>query len=429
MRDHKVWEAFGYSGDDCRRLERIAQALVREGATDDITVARRAIAAITWRPLAEQMHRRNHPTQGHLEATLHALDQEHDGQVPRLVDYNGVKVTPEDAQRLADDGLLFGNAFVLRAADGTGRRIDPTTVRIDSLEGTLYNEGGEEVEALQSDADAPHGRCACGRPLDKDGEHPGGYGAWCGEALQLDAECQDERLEVELPVRRPRSLTPEVDHAHSASEAYRMTHGVRPDTLAIADDTTAEARKIGELLGIRLIVDKAVTPGILELRHDDRPRAYLDLETGWFKIDEQHRHTAADLERLKRAAPHVPRLDCGLEQLEGEGASQSPGAAGYTCALSDRAKSRNPADFRRGLEKLVRSATDEDLELLVGAWFAVATLALWLDGYRWWTAPIGGAVAAIALAAALLLARHVLASSTRDASLDDEDGPTTRGNG
>lgn len=27
---------------------------------------------------------------------------------------------------------------------------------------------------------APYGRCDCGEPLDKYGEHDGGYGAWCG---------------------------------------------------------------------------------------------------------------------------------------------------------------------------------------------------------------------------------------------------------
>lgn len=38
-----------------------------------------------------------------------------------------------------------------------------------------------EVRHESVDADAPHGRCGCGKPLDGHGEHPGGYGASCGD--------------------------------------------------------------------------------------------------------------------------------------------------------------------------------------------------------------------------------------------------------
>jgi len=52
-----VWEPFGYTADDSDRLERIAAELVDAGATDNVTTARRAIAAITWRPACDAMMR------------------------------------------------------------------------------------------------------------------------------------------------------------------------------------------------------------------------------------------------------------------------------------------------------------------------------------------------------------------------------------
>lgn len=45
-----VWEPFGYGPEDSEMLERIAHELVDAGATNDVAIARRAIAAITWKP-------------------------------------------------------------------------------------------------------------------------------------------------------------------------------------------------------------------------------------------------------------------------------------------------------------------------------------------------------------------------------------------
>ncbi len=51
----KLWEHFGYTADDSDRLERIAGELVDRGAAADITIARRAIAAVTFQPALAAM--------------------------------------------------------------------------------------------------------------------------------------------------------------------------------------------------------------------------------------------------------------------------------------------------------------------------------------------------------------------------------------
>lgn len=44
--------------------------------------------------------------------------------------------------------------------------------------------------------DAPHGRCACGKALDSNGEHGGGYGAFCGGRDDGPAPKRETKLEI-----------------------------------------------------------------------------------------------------------------------------------------------------------------------------------------------------------------------------------------
>ena len=72
--------------------------------------------------------------------------------VQRLVDYNW-----QDEQRDYEGGSWEG-----------------------PIEGHIFFHIMRLQDWLEASPRGPRTRCACGRELDENGEHDGGYGAWCG---------------------------------------------------------------------------------------------------------------------------------------------------------------------------------------------------------------------------------------------------------
>jgi hypothetical protein len=163
-------------------------------------------------------------------------------------------------------------------------------------------------------------RCECGRQLDENGEHDGGYGAFCGDAYRYDETATQPATEVYVFTQE------EQRRRYEAARAVLERQKVKRDL---------------ELYGTAFLVDgRRVDPTTVEVRSADDTRGEDDCARF------QCRGCGS------RSHDRRSELDEPLELAETGGRVKSPGTFGSTPSPGKRAKTRKcPGFFARRFKR------------------------------------------------------------------------------